>query len=412
MPDNQYRHNHYVPKWYQKRFIPVGQVDNELYYLSLKPLSPFIDPRGNLHSKDNPKRQGLRLCFAQEDLYTTQLGETVNTEIEKRFFGKIDTNGRQAVEFFASFNHTAINGKAIDWLLLYMSIQKLRTPKGMEWLATQADAKTQIQKMILIQRLQSIYAITWGECVWQIADASNSSTKFIVSDHPVTVYNRACGPMSPKWCRSLNDPDIRLNATHTIFPLSLDKVLILTNRSWVLNPYQKETHLKPNPTYYHENIFNFTEVQISRYLTELEVMQINFIIKSRAYQYVAAANPDWLYPEKHISKSDWHNYGDGFLLMPDPRSLSYTSEIVIGYQDGSTRAYDPYGREPWEKDYQKEVKNDKDFDLFTKFKGEFALKFGANRRGRSFESPEADPPTLNKAYITHAQKKKGTSQRR
>ena len=29
----QYRNNHYVPIWYQKRFLPVGQLNQELYYL-------------------------------------------------------------------------------------------------------------------------------------------------------------------------------------------------------------------------------------------------------------------------------------------------------------------------------------------------------------------------------------------
>lgn len=31
----EYQINHYVPKWYQKRFLPSGQTNNELYYLDL-----------------------------------------------------------------------------------------------------------------------------------------------------------------------------------------------------------------------------------------------------------------------------------------------------------------------------------------------------------------------------------------
>jgi hypothetical protein len=34
---NEYRHNHYVPAWYQKRFMMPGQKNNELFYLDLKP---------------------------------------------------------------------------------------------------------------------------------------------------------------------------------------------------------------------------------------------------------------------------------------------------------------------------------------------------------------------------------------
>lgn len=29
---SEYRHNHYVPVWYQKRFLPPGQADRELQY--------------------------------------------------------------------------------------------------------------------------------------------------------------------------------------------------------------------------------------------------------------------------------------------------------------------------------------------------------------------------------------------
>ncbi len=61
--------------------------------------------------------------------------------------------------------------------------------------------------LIELQRMQDLYCATWTECVWQIADASQSQTKFIISDHPVTVYNRACPHLS-KYCSGANDPDI------------------------------------------------------------------------------------------------------------------------------------------------------------------------------------------------------------
>ena len=86
--------------------------------------------------------------------------------------------------------------------------------------------------------MQQMYCATWTDCVWQIADASESPTKFIISDHPVTVYNRACPPLS-KYRVGPNDPDIRLNATHTYFPLSLNKIIIFTNLSWVRDPLPK-----------------------------------------------------------------------------------------------------------------------------------------------------------------------------
>jgi hypothetical protein len=66
---SEYRHNHYVPVWYQKRFLPPGQADRELQYLGFQP-GFFIDGRGVRHEKRSVRRQGFRFCFAQDDFYT------------------------------------------------------------------------------------------------------------------------------------------------------------------------------------------------------------------------------------------------------------------------------------------------------------------------------------------------------
>ena len=52
---SEYRHNHYVPVWYQKRFLPPGQADRELQYLDFQP-GFFIDGRGVRHEKRAVKR--------------------------------------------------------------------------------------------------------------------------------------------------------------------------------------------------------------------------------------------------------------------------------------------------------------------------------------------------------------------
>ncbi len=261
-----------------------------------------------------------------------------------------------------------------------MSTQKLRTIKGLEWLATQSGAQDRRTVLSLMIRLRQLHCAIWTECVWLIADASKSETKFIVSDHPVTVYNRRCGPRS-QWCRGANDPDIRYHGSHTIFPLSLNKVLILTNLSWVRNPYQSEVGMRPNPNPFRDSIFNFMEIQISRTLTEQEVREINFIIKSRARRYVGAGKEDWLYPERYVSKSDWNTYGHGYLLMPDPRAVHLGGDIYIGYKDGSSTAFDPYGRRPWQAGFGKDSASDG--KTLFRFQGEFARLFGPFRRGRS-----------------------------
>src|SRR5712692_3266380 len=213
---NEYQNNHYVPAWYQKRFVPAGQKDQELHYLDFQPGS-FADQRGIVHPRRALRRQGFRLCCAEKDLYTTRFGAEESKNIEKHFFGQIDNTGCQAVGLFTNFSHGSVGGDAFQNLVMYMSTQKLRTIKGLEWLALQSGAKDKSLILSLMIQLRKLHCAIWTECVWLIADASQSATKFIVSDHPVTVYNRRCGPRS-QWCRGDNDPDIWLNGAHTIFP--------------------------------------------------------------------------------------------------------------------------------------------------------------------------------------------------
>ncbi|MFZ3054945.1 MAG: DUF4238 domain-containing protein [Minisyncoccales bacterium] len=378
----EYRHNHYVPVWYQKRFIPLNQQNQELFYLDLNP-GTYTNPRGVSHPKRAVNLLGPKHCFAENDLYTTYFGNVESVEIEKRFFGSIDRDGRKAVDYYANFAHPWNGGDFFKELLMYMSTQKLRTPKGLNWLSTQAE--TTDRNIILSQmlKLRQLYSATWADCVWLIADASESETKFIISDHPITVYNRRCGPRS-SWCRGNNDPDIWLNGTHTIFPLSLDKVLILTNLSWVRNPYQSEVSFRPNPYPLRSTIFKITDIQTLRHLNEQEVREINFIIKKRTFKYIAAAKEEWLYPERYITKSNWYTYGHGCLLMPDPRPITLGGEIFWGNRDGTAGAMDEYGRRPWQKDYNKEGTSLEESATLERFKGEFARLFGPYRRGRSF----------------------------
>lgn len=385
---NEYRNNHYVPKWYQERFIPLGQSRRELYYLDLKP-GTFKDPRGVSHPKKSIWRQGSKFCFVEKDLYTAKFGSEESTEIEQYFFGSIDDNGHRAVEYFSNFSHPSIDKYALRHLLMYMSTQKMRTPKGLNWLSNQARTTDRQRILETMLALRQLFCAIWTECVWQIADASKTETKFIISDHPVTVYNCRCGPRS-QWCRNSNDPDIRFHGSHTIFPLALDKILILTNLSWVRNPYQSEIGFRPNPNPFRGAMFKFTEIQTLRYLNEQEVREINFIIKSRAFRYLAAAREEWLYPETHIAKSQWNVYGNGYLLMPDPRPINLGGEIMWGNNDGTVGSIDEYGRRPWQKDYGKECKTLEEAETLYRFKGEFARLFGPYRRGRTFNVMSLD----------------------
>ena len=229
-----------------------------------------------------------------------------------------------------------------------------------------------------------MHCALWSECVWCIVDASKANTKFILSDNPVTVYNKGCFPKS-HWCKGVNDPDIWLNGTHTIFPLSLNKALILTNLSWARNPYGTPTKERPNPRLFDDTFFNFTAIQTNRFLSDDEVILINYIIKKRCYRYIAASKKEWLYPENHVNIKKWDDIGSKYVLMPDPRSMTFTSEIYIGYKNRPPDAYDSYGRKPSDHRFNDKAQKDQEWETFHAFQGEYARLFGPKRRGITYE---------------------------
>ena len=57
----------------------------------------------------------------------------------------------------------------------------------------------------------------------------------------------------------------------------------------------------------------------------------------------------------------------------------------MGFTDGRSTAFDPYGRRPWQQDFGREAKEMREFKTLCKFKDEFERLFGPRRRGRSNE---------------------------
>ncbi len=404
----EYRNNHYVPVWYQRRFLQPYSKDQELFYLNLRP-KVFYDAKGRAHSSKSIKKQGFKHCFAEYDLYTSQYRFNSPTDIEKIFFGNIDSRGNKAVKYFSEFAHPSANGDAFYYLLLYLSTQKLRTPKGLGYISQITKSTSRDLNLQYMLRLRDYYCAIWAECIWLIADASLSETKFIISDHPVTVYNRRCGPRS-NWCREYNDPDIRYNGTHTIFPLSYDKILIMTNLSWVRNPYQSPLEFRPNPNPFRSAMFHYGDIQTLRCLSEQEVREINFIIKSRALKYIAAGKEEWLYPEEYVTKANWNTFGHGYLLMPDPRPVHLGGGVFWGNDKGALGAMDEYGRQPGQKDCGLEDRSLSESKSLYKFKGEFAKLFGPKRRGRSFNviniDDEVDSAEMHQYHLSYIDKAK------
>jgi len=371
------------------------------WYLDLKPEQ--VVQNGRKSTRRALLSWGPKSCFAEDDLYTTNWGAEENTDIERFFFGRVDGNGKSAVEFFSNFQFDHPDQRcAFNNLMNYMSVQKLRTPKGLGWLSGMPAGQDRNQRLILLQGIQNMFCATWTECVWLIADATKSNTKFIISDHPVTVYNRGCFPGSA-YCQGYNDPDVRMVATHTYFPLSINKILILTNLAWVRNPYQNERNVRPNPRFFRNTIMNLQDIQTYRSLSEQEVREINYITKKRALRYVAGADREWLYPEKHLPSTHWNKLGNGYLLMPEPREVHMGGETYIGYKDGRSEGWNEYGLRPWQKGFKDERRHAEEAKALQRFQAEWAAMQGPEFRGTSshWHRGDARPHVTSDDYHQH-----------
>ncbi len=366
--------NHYIPQWYQKRFLCQSLKEQKFYYLDLKP-ERSDQPGGRFHFRHDIRRLGPRNCFAQKHLYTLFFGDKAADVIEKRFFGMIDQLGAAAVDFFSDYVISEKAEKAINDILRFLDAQKLRTPKGLDFIKKAAQNSSHQMALNLMGQLWQYHITIWMEGIWEVLHCDQSPTKFIISDHPVTTYNKMLFPLA-KQCRYPFDAPIEFIGTHTIFPLNINRCLVITNLEYVRNPWINPLRLRENPRYFAETIFDIRTVQTGRKISEDYVRSINYILKKRAKRYVAAAEKDWLYPERYLKTTMWNKLGDRFFLMPDPRKVSFTTETLIGYKDGTAWGIDEYGRRPKENDSNIKAKRNIEWETFQKAKRSWDNRFG------------------------------------
>lgn len=344
------RNNHYVPIWYQRGFLEPGA--GKLAYRDLRPkMHPLPDGSsrpGRSRFQSSPKQ-----CFVQEDLYSTFFGTLVSDEIEKRLFGAIDTDGAPAIRAF-------IGEDVREWhehfqtLFRFIDVQKLRTPKGLDWLRAQYPRLSQNQLMMEMQAIQAMHCTIWSEGVREIVSAADSTTKFIISDHPVTVYNHALPPDADA-CRYPLDPSIALKASQTIYPLDRDHCLILTNLEYAKNERAAPTEKRTFPRNFRTSMVRTDAFSRLRRLGNDEVRQINRIVKTRARRYIAAGREEWLDPDVG-DVTPWSDLRA--VLRPPERALfGLGGELYAKFKDGSVHYQDQFGRTEKGNDFlKKEVK--------------------------------------------------------
>ena len=332
------RKNHYVPEWHQKGFLSNDK--NQLLYLTLEARHyQRADGTTKIHYQKTwcaPSQ-----CFYQTDLYTTFFEGHSNDEIERKLFGPIDDAGSVAVRAFAVDDQLQMQ-KSFEELFSYLDAQKLRTPKGLCWIKNHYPKLKHIGLMTEMQAIRKLHCTLWAEGVHEIVSCTDSCVKFIISDHPVTIYNYACPPES-ELCNEISDPDIALKASQTIYPLDKDHLLILTNLEYAQDPVgTNPTEQRTNPTKVRQTIVRTDSVIRTRSLNNEDVQKINLIIKSRAKKFIGAGKDEWLYPEVAI-KCEWADLRS-VLIPPRDKVPNPGGKTYVRYEDGSTHYQDEFGR--------------------------------------------------------------------
>lgn len=354
MAQQSYKH-HYVPEWYQKRFLAAGQTT--LKILNLNP-PRFHRPDGYFANGRQILDKGPSAFFFEKDLYTTRLFGKPNDDIERMLFGAIDRKGKRAIDAYLNQDWNTIHHTYVQ-MYEFMDALRLRTPKGLTFIKLVAGAKNQIELMYWMQRMRRMHCVMWGEGVLEILSAEDSSTKFIFSDHPVTLYNSHVFPGDPGIPASM-DPLFDWMGTQTLFPFDQNHLFVITHLEWARSPGSNKARKKrTNARYFDNPILRYDSCIRNRKLSEVQVRRMNYILKARAHQYIAGRTEDDLFPERHLTSTLWSKLGQ--CLMPPKNELHhFGGEMTFVTKDGGYHFQDEYGRRPKTKEeYDKHVEEAK-----------------------------------------------------
>jgi hypothetical protein len=224
-----------------------------------------------------------------------------------------------------------------------------------------------------MQAVFQLHTTMWTEGIWEVVRARESATKFIVTDEPVTFYNAKVFPES-KVGKYPGDVGLDKIGTRTIFPLNIDSCLVITHVQFARTPWLNILDSRLNARAYQMTMMNMTDIQFGRELTEDEVLRINSIMKRRATRYLAAAEEEWLYPEKSVSVQNWPNLDDDWFLSPNLWKITFTTGVVAGFSGGAKFAADEYGYRPGDPRYDDQERRDREWNLREKARRAWARK--------------------------------------
>ena len=332
--------HHYVPQWLQRRFM----ADQDRYFY--RDLAPerFSRPDGTQYTRRATNRWGTKKCFAAEDLYAVNFPGYQSDIVEKEFFGIVDDQAAKSIDFFVTGEFPPENHYYM-WFLRYLSIQKMRTPKGLAWLRLFGSnafgpLRTPEELMITLSQIGEMHVTSWAESVWEVVEAPATDVGFILTDHPVTIYNLKAYPGS-RHARYPAEPPIELLGSRTIFPLDVRHCLILSNQEFVEKPRPTRC-LRPrsNPRSFDFTFFSPLHIVRGRTMTADEVRSINFILKKRALRYIAAHEEEWLDPEFELQIPGWASMDE----LLQPQKVTLIKSIRASFSDGQQVTVDRLGR--------------------------------------------------------------------
>lgn len=327
--------HHYVPQWYQKVFFGDTQPK---FYLQLP-----TDVQVNSY----PRYKSPRKRFCENDLYMLEYKNSQSDVLEKKLFGRIDEIGANSIKQILSTNNVLMPGEVWNDFLEYLDAQLSRTPRALKFFNSY-NVQVPNASLVFMQCVRNIHMAMWADAVWEIFDATDSDIDFLLSDNPVTLYNRAIYPKSKEGQTGLelNFTEI---GTQTIFPLNRKQLFVATHIQFARNPKYNPRQQILNPRVSGPGLISMFDIIRCRKMTDTDVIKVNFIIKNRADKYICASNKEFLYPEKMNKRIDWNNIGKNDFLLPDPRDLSFSTQWVIGNDDGFVCGGNEYGQ-PFDND--------------------------------------------------------------
>ncbi|MCO5398574.1 DUF4238 domain-containing protein [Ralstonia soli] len=340
MADRSVKH-HYVPEWYQRRFLAPGATAFKILDLHPEIYRNRFGAevgRGKIILEKGPSA-----FFYEKDFYTVRWFGQANDDIERLLFGTIDREGARAISAFIAEDWETVHHTY--WQMFeFMDALRLRTPKGLRFVHLLREARNQQELMISMQKMRRMHCVMWAEGVLEIVSAAQSPTKFIFSDHPVTLFNREVFPADARVPTGF-DPHLAWVGTQTLFPFDRDRLFVLTHLEWARSKGKaKPTESRTNARYFDNPMVRYDNCIRGRELSEQQVSEVNYIIKMRAERYIAANSESDLFPERVLKTRAWNKLGR--FLMPTRALHGFGGDMFAQLGNGSIYFQDEFGRRP------------------------------------------------------------------